>query len=122
MDAVKYLQERNRMTNDCGIDCWDCPLSKNKTKANLDCHRFEHKNPEKAIAIVEQWAKEHPVKTYLSVLLEKFPNVPLINNNQPKFCPNVLFNIDRNGCPKIEKNDVRTMSCAECWNRECKED
>ena len=37
--------------------------------------KLEIDYPEQAVEIVEKWAKENPVKTYLSVLLEKLPHV-----------------------------------------------
>ena len=30
---------------------------------------------EETLAIVEKWSKEHPRKTFLSDLLEKYPNI-----------------------------------------------
>lgn len=122
MDAVEYLKEKARMTEYCGR-CNQCGLSGklNGTESKLGCTYFEFGNAEQAVEVVENWAKENPVKTYLSVLLEKFPNVPLINNNQAKFCPNALFNTDRNGCPKSNRT-LKAMSCADCWNREYKEE
>jgi len=117
MNAVEYLKERCRMTNDCKISCWDCPISTDNNKTSLSCDKFEHTNPEQAVKIVEKWAKENPVKTCLSVLLEKFPRLPL-DKGLPRGCPSSLFVID-NGCPTI---DNYTLSCAECWNREVKEE
>lgn len=51
MDAVKYLKERERMCKEVD-DCYGCPLAL--------CSCMEEKNPEGAVVIVEQWAKENP--------------------------------------------------------------
>ena len=105
MKAIDYLKEKARMADNCHILCRDCPLD-NCSKVEIDC-------PEQAVEIVEKWAKENPVKTYLSVLLEKFPNVELSSNEVPILCPYELFDIDGRTCPGC--------TCVECWNREFKE-
>ena len=53
------------MADNCHILCRDCPL--------IIAVNWKLNYPEKAVEIVEKWAKENPVKTYLSVLLEKLP-------------------------------------------------
>lgn len=79
MDAVKFIKEYGRM---CGAheDCISCPLN-NVDDMFKPCAVDIAKNPSRAIEIVGQWSKEHPVKTYLSVLLEKFPNAILEEEN-----------------------------------------
>ena len=104
MDAIKYFKAKGRMTGNCNILCRDCPLD--------NCIELEADYPEQAVEIVEKWAKENPVKTYLSVLLEKFPNTSLRDGGFPKFCPCAVFNIEQR-CPGT--------SCKDCWNRECEE-
>ena len=69
MDAVKFLKEKARMTNECNILCDDCPV-------HAYCNHSEGKNAERMVAIVEKWAEEHPVKTRQSEFLKMFPNVP----------------------------------------------
>lgn len=65
----------------------------------------------------EQWAEENPVKTYLSVLLEKFPNVQMNTvNGIPEFCPQCIF-----GGEVWVKCDYTSETCMKCWNREYKE-
>jgi len=113
MDAVEYLKEKGRMTKKCNINCKDCPLRNNGT-AHTDCDFLEENMPEQAVAIVETWAKEHPVKTYLSVLLEKLPNIKLHNNGTPLHCPSHYFKASNVDCHKVR--------CWDCWNREYKEE
>ena len=84
-------------------------------KKNLTCVKLEGNNPVKAVEIVEKWAKEHPVKTYLSVLLEKLPNVKIDKGGFPRICVSELFNTEKY-C-----NDV-SINCRDCWNREYKEE
>lgn len=112
MKAVDYLKEKVRMCK--SYECPECPLSMRKNNYKIDCVNFIKSYPEQAVAIVEKWAKENPVKTYLSVLLEKFPNTKL-ENEYPNLCPDALFGIT------TELNECCEMDCTDCWNREYKE-
>ena len=109
MNAVDYLKAKGRMTDNCTLSCYDCPIN----NRSASCMKFESDYPEQAVEIVEKCAKENPVKTYLSVLLEKFPNVELSSNEVPILCPYELYDIDGRTCPGC--------TCVECWNREFKE-
>lgn len=71
MDAIEFFKSKNRM---CNFDCYKCPLSFCNNGAHESCEPFINHNPERAVAIVEQWAKEKPVKTRQSELLKLFPN------------------------------------------------
>lgn len=81
MDAIKFLEEKNRMTKNCIISCDDCPLSiaNNGTDngtgsgcVDLECH-----DPEKYVGIVEEWSRSHPRKTRQSEFLKVCPKAPL---------------------------------------------
>lgn len=66
--------------------------------------------------IISDWVKEHPKKTYLSELLEQFPNTPLSGNGTPvEICPAFL------GLKNIT-NCGPDVSCEVCWNQEVKND
>ncbi len=94
-----------------------CPLGNRNNGTKKTCNEYEAENTEEAIAIVEQWSKEHPVRTYLSVLLEKFPNVELDEDDgTPHLCPKSIFGIN------AEFERCALNRCKECWNREYKED
>lgn len=54
MDAVKFLKECNRICKT--FECNYCPLYDGDA-----C--FLDTDEEKAVAIVEQWSKEHPIMT-----------------------------------------------------------
>lgn len=107
MKAVDYLKAKGRMADNCHILCRDCPLD--------NCSKLEIDYPEQAIEIVEKWAKENPIKTYLTVLLEKLPNTKLFEGSCSKFCPHTVFNTNEK-CPSPNTN------CKDCWNREYKEE
>lgn len=92
MDVAEYLKERGRMTNACdACSCSKCGLDSLRNGHDITCTELEHEYPEEAVAIVEQWAKEHPVRTYKSVFLEKFPDAKIEKNGVPYPCIIYLF-------------------------------
>lgn len=72
MDAVEYVKQRNRMC-DYYVNCSECPVGKYKVCASIV-------GIPKLIPIIEQWAKEHPVKTRQSELLKLFPETEMIDD------------------------------------------
>lgn len=74
MDAVEFVKTANRLCrNRC---CTKCPLYKNGAcMAGFGDYSVE--NIEETISKVEQWAKEHPVKTRQSEFLKMFPNAAI---------------------------------------------
>lgn len=115
-----YLAEKQRMTKKhkpnageyiCELDCLDCPLSHSNNGIGEPCFGLETHYPEKVIAIVQKWSYEHPQRTYLSELLEHFPNVKLRDDGTPKcLCPHQLGLKDIDDCRKYH-------TCVECWNQ-----
>lgn len=78
MDAVKFFKEINRLCEAQG-DCKDCPLIGHACDVNtatiMSCYNIE--SVQKMVQIVEQWAKDHPIKTRKSEFLKLFPNAYL---------------------------------------------
>lgn len=113
-----YFAEKRRMTKEqqdgvCKLKCSGCPLSSfnNGSSDMIPCFAFEKFYPEKAIEIVQKWSDEHPQKTYLSELLEHFPNVPLTATGIPEdICPFHLGFMSKDDC----RND---RNCVNCWNQ-----
>lgn len=77
MDAMKFFEERERMCLAHPVACKGCPLSE---KFIGICLVWCVKHPEEAIAVVEQWANEHPRQTRQSEFLKHYPNARLDNN------------------------------------------
>lgn len=110
--GFNYLVERTRMLNSlgrtskmcAGVNCYECPLNGD----NEGCDYFESEHPLEATEIVRKWAEEHPRKTRKDVLLEKFPNATLMNNEGYMICAEYL-----GLCSNCESNN-----CAKCWNTE----
>lgn len=88
MDAVEFLKEKSRMCNtfnlcDGGGYKETCELY----KEGLTCADYTNDYPEKAVEIVERWAKEHPKKTRQSEFLKLFPRVEKAADGMVAFCP-----------------------------------
>ena len=73
MDAIKFLKERNRMCHK-GL-CDTCPVGSVHNKFSITCGNFMKYHPEEYLRVVQQWSKEHPAKTRLSVLKEQYPAI-----------------------------------------------
>lgn len=115
--TTNYFTEKLRMTKRtknglCKIKCSNCPLCSNNNGEGLSCPTFEMYYPEKAIEVVQKWSDEHPQKTYLTELLENYPNAEL-NHGVPKACLKKLGVVS--GCAKTKEGDL--ISCTECWNQ-----
>lgn len=73
MDAVKFVKTLGRM---CNVECIKCEFWKRRGKWE-SCNSWQKNHPEEAVAIVEQWAAEHPIKTRQSEFLKMFPDAPI---------------------------------------------
>ena len=92
MTAIEYLKAKSRMTKNCsGIDCTECPFSRYNNGEDYNCAELERNQPEKAIEIVERWAKEHPIKTRQSEVLKIFPDSNFDNNGIINICPQSIY-------------------------------
>lgn len=83
MDAVKYLRELARMCAEYAL-CKGCPAGRGV------CKEMEVKEPEKIVAIVEKWAKEHPAVTRQSRLLKEFPRTSAYTDGTIDICPRLM--------------------------------
>lgn len=62
MEILEFLRQRKRMCDYYGDDTCVCDDSRGECPAlDMDCS-FGTDHPERLIAIVEQWAKEHPAE------------------------------------------------------------
>ena len=81
MDAVEFLKALERRRN--------YKRGPNDGHCNWAFIYFDHRSHEELVAEVEQWAKEHPVKTRQSVFLEQWPEAKRVDNILA-VCPKVL--------------------------------
>lgn len=86
MDAVEFLKTVDRLCR-AEEDCSSCPLNGYACDANLkDVARYYTlESVQDMVQKVEQWAKEHPVKTRQSEFLRMFPNA-MINESDGILC------------------------------------
>lgn len=110
MSAMEYFKTKNRMTNKCTMLCRECPLNCYNNGTKFECDELETISPEKAIEIVYNWGKEHPVKTMMQDFFEKFPNAPRNGDGTPQCCPYQCGYMDETGCSDYE-------DCFKCWSR-----
>lgn len=88
MDAVKFINERDRMCKSFGDGCTGCPAS-NVCKNELCCAFDQGSMLDAAaqIAIVEKWSAAHQRKTRQSVFLEQYPGTILDVFGVLRLCP-----------------------------------
>lgn len=107
MDAVEFLKTLCRM---CNCKCYKCEFGKRLSGLET-CTVWRKTHPEEAVAIVEKWAKEHPIKTRQSVFLEQYPEAKLKQNGVITICPLEVSAAYRE---KDGSCAIRSGSCAEC--------
>lgn len=105
MDALDFFKARKRMCE--AMKCGSCKLYHMSGGCCIDpeCEKIEA--CEEAIAIVEQWAKEHPAKTRQSEFLKMFPGADVGETDSClTLCPCNIYGKMRKECG--------TPKCSEC--------
>lgn len=108
MDAVEYLKTLQRMCRS-NMECITCPIYK-VTGRGCGLFSAESEKLVSTVTPVENWAKEHPVRTRKSVFLGQYPHAKLDNN-----CA-----LDISPCD-IEGGTCRSMGSVELTCAECKQ-
>ena len=85
--TVNFIRESKRMCDFYPHDCDSCPMNVVNNDCDELCTVFIKKYPERAVEIVQTWSDEHPVKTRLDDLLEKYPKVECYDDETPTFSP-----------------------------------
>lgn len=113
MDAVDYLKESRRMCKSSG-GCDTCVVYIDG-KCCIDFGAKSGKEKE-TVAIVEQWAKDHPAKTRQSEFLKMFPNAQMVNIERT-FC--VAHFDSTKVCKESNSSDEKCIACRyRFWNEE----
>ena len=107
MDAVEYVKQRNRMC-DYYVNCGDCPAGKYERCASLN----EIPN---LVPIIEQWEKEHPVKTRQDEFFKQWPDAEIGYDGLPTVAPCQLYK-------DMEEKDENGVCCKNCGCAECRRD
>ena len=120
MDAVKFIEERNRMCKSFGDRCTGCPAS-NACKNELCC-AFDLGSTLDAtaqVAIVEKWSAARPRKTRQSVFLEQYPDAVLDKFGVMQMCPMAISAAYRDNDGECKKPERPCMDCQrEFWMQE----
>lgn len=112
MDALKFLEEFDRMCNLYIKNyCKGCPRAESPY-CGVDGMNKEERA--KLISEVEQWSKEHPPRTRLQDFKEKYPNMKCRDSGIPWACCSYLG--------YCESCDEAKSDCIVCWNMPVEED
>lgn len=107
MDVVEYVKQRNRMC-DYYTNCTECPAGDYEGCSSLN-------GVSKLVPIVEQWAKEHPVKTRQSEFLKQWPDAEIGDDGYPSVAPCQLYK-------DMEEKDENGVCCKNCGCGICRRD
>ena len=89
-----------------------CEFHSGCSKCNLHDGCTACELPDNIDEIVDEWVKEHPVKTYAMDFFEKFPNAPKDELGLPMPCVTSIYEDLEMKCDEC--------SCSDCWNQEMK--
>ena len=120
MDAVKFIEERNRMCNfhyQAG-ECCECPAKDFECNSLLDMG-----DDYRIVSVIEEWSAAHPRKTRQSVFLEQWPEARIDKTTGVlTICPAELtkeYRDDRGACGAYS---IETCVCEPCrrefWTQE----
>ena len=99
MDAVEFIKQVRRMR---------------KQKGEAICFKLEEIDTE-IVEQVEQWAKEHPVKTRQSEFLKQWPDAEIGDDGLPSVAPCQLYK-------DMEEKDENGVCCKNCGCGICRRD
>ena len=111
MDAVKFIEERNRMCKSVGDECTGCPAF-NVCEDNLCCCAVDIESTMDAtaqVAIVEGWSDAHPRKTRQDVFLEQYPEAGTDTKGILRICPKFI-----SADWRINYGNCKHMMCSDC--------
>lgn len=107
MDAVEFLKALGRLCNNypCGDNC---PLIDS-------CDDESDDGYVRKVQIVEQWSKEHPVKTRQSEFLKQWPDAEIGDDGYPSVAPCQLYK-------DMEEKNEDGVCCKNCGCGICRRD
>lgn len=113
MDALKFIEERNRMCErywQADGDCDGCPM------VNVsECNELRNMVDDTGKAVgevletVEKWSKEHPRKTRQSEFLNMLPTARMDGVGVLDVCPAIVDDRYRERC-----GNLKQLSCKDC--------
>lgn len=107
MDAVEYIKTLHRLCKSQD-GCFECVL-----ESEDGCIAAASRYDKNAVPIVEQWAKDNPIRTRQSEFLKQFPNAQLNKDGVLVIDP---CKIDTNSKEddKCEALKTGMYSCSDC--------
>lgn len=116
MDALEFGRIRRRICNTYFQDCSKCPLFIDNKECHVGGRLYDTDEDISLIENVEQWAKEHQIKTKQGELLKMFPNTPIDKNGIVKACPCNFGFVFKDGEIKIATSPYEGCvgACPEC--------
>lgn len=114
MDTVEFFKTANRLCKDQG--CKKCPACKEGACMVMRMIRLDDNSGEsieETISKVEQWAKDHPVKTRQSEFLKQFPNAQL-NKDWVLVIDPCKIDTNSKEDDKCEALKTGMYSCSDC--------
>lgn len=122
MDAVDFFKTVNRLCKNQRC-CTECPIHKNGMGCMVNADYDSIKSIEETVSKVEQWAKDHPVKTRQSEFLKKYPDAYLSDITRLLPC-SLDSTLKPLRCAKYGYLSI-TCRCDRCrddyWNKEVSE-
>lgn len=116
MDAVKFIEERNRMCESFGAGCIGCPAYNESRCVVSSASTLDATDQ---IAIVEEWSAAQPRKTRQSVFLEQYQETALDGYGVITICPTTLSKAHRNSSGGCKNPYDRCDDCRrEFWMQE----
>ena len=107
MDAVEFLKQFNLMCKAYNNEgCMECPAYKYRCEEGFDGQE------EDGVSIVEQWAKEHPVKTRQDEFFNHWPDAEISDDGLPTVAPCQL-NVELLQC-ESQKDCEKRGACGKC--------
>ena len=105
MDAVKFLQERNRMYE--------------SGAATPGIGLEDDYDPVIAVKVVEKWSAAHPRKTRQSVFLEQYPEALVDKRGILLLCPRQISAAHRDDADMCRETGKHCVDCGrEFWMQE----
>jgi hypothetical protein len=120
MDAVKFIEERNRMCHSYGDLCKGCPALSG-CEDDLCCAVCQESTLDAAaqVAMVEEWSAAHPRKTRQSVFMERYPESLVGDSGVLRLCPRYISVAHRDGYGGCKEPVIKCVDCCrEFWMQE----
>lgn len=105
MNAVEYIKTLHRLCKSQD-GCFECVLDSEE-----GCIAAASRYDKNAVPIVEQWAKDHPVKTRQREFLKMFPDAETDRSGILIFCPR-----------KFDPVNINSVHCHRHGCLECRKD